>query len=393
MNLVKLQRIFLYIFFFSINFEVWDPSNTGFFSISKFAAILYFFSILPHYNSFFRTKGLDRYLIPIWFFFGLLTVISLLHINYISSYYFDFSIFQNIILFILLINHARREPGILEKGILSFALGTVVLSMLYYFGIGVEYEGGRVSLFGDNENTIGIRVCISMVFISYMVFLNPLKMKKRRYLLLLFFPIMLSLMVETGSRVAFISFSLCFLVGVLLVKTKYFYGKVLIIIAGICVSVYLLNYVLSSEILYQRLQNSAQNRDLAGRDNIWASLFPILQKNPFFGVGTTGYALFTYRVLGKFSSPHNVILEILCYTGIVGLVAYLIFLLQIFRITSLKYRWNGEIMPALLLIPVLGLMLSGQLLNTKIGWIILAFCIGKSSSDKILVRGASALRY
>ena len=44
----QVQRFALYLFFFSINFEVWDPFNTdGFFSVSKLTGLIYLFTIIP----------------------------------------------------------------------------------------------------------------------------------------------------------------------------------------------------------------------------------------------------------------------------------------------------------------------------------------------------------
>src|SRR5665647_1178186 len=224
-----------------------------------------------------------------------------------------------------------------------------------------------------------MRMCISMLYLSFFVFLNPFQYSNKRFLLLIPLPVMLSLMVQSGSRVAFISFFTCFIVSFLLLRNQKIHVKVLAFALGTIIGIYIINYVLSSEVLYGRLMNSAEEHNLAGRDVIWKSLLPLVENHLIFGVGTTGYASYSNRVFGQISSPHNVLLEVLCYTGIIGLSLYLLFWVRVAKTAFIKYKNNGSFIQLILLIPLLGLILSGQLLVTKIGWILFAFAVSRSS--------------
>lgn len=385
MKVSTIQRWALYIFFFSINFEVWDPLNTdNNFSISKLTGLIYFATILPNIKQFLDSSDIRPFLRIIWGFFGLLTVVSLVHINIDSYGFFNFSLFQNIILFWILINHDRRTPGIFERGMYSFALGSIVLSILYVFGIGIEYSSeGRISIFGDNENTIGIRMCISMLIIILLVFQNRLNISKTRYLLLAALPVMLKLLIETGSRVAIIAFVIMFVAVGFLFKTKKTWYKALFFTLTAVAFVFIIQYIMQSEVIMHRLIKSKEEGDFAGRDLIWRKLIPLIEEHPVFGVGLTGYTEYSKSVFGDYKSPHNVLIEILCYTGIIGLIAYLLFLYQVTKKAFIALR-NKNILPLLLLIPVAGLILSGQILLTKIGWIIFAYSIasGTFSTNK-----------
>ena len=379
-----MQNLTLYLFFFSINFEVWDPFTTGGnFSISKLVGYLYIITILPQIGFFLSGKRLGSFLRPLWIFFIYLTIISFLNINSFDVSYFNFSIFQNIILLIVLVNHAKKVPGIIQKGFIGFALGSATIALLFTAGIGITHDLGRIRIFGDNENAIGIRMCISIIFLSFLVIQNPLQLSKKRFLLFFLIPSMFLLLIATGSRVAFISFSLCFLSGLVLIKPQRANSKILIFALGLMIAFLLINYVLSSSILYDRLINSVQERDLSDRNIIWKSLIPLIKANPIFGVGTTGYSLYSYKIFGKVISPHDVLIEVLCYAGIIGLLIYLYFLYKILHVSWKKYRLNGNAIQVLLLIPVLGLILSGQLLTTKIGWVLFAFAIGRTSKYKL----------
>jgi len=373
------QRFALYLFFISINFEVWDPFNTnGFFSVSKLTGFIYLLTIIPNISNYSKTNIIKPFLLPIWFFFGLLTFVSIINVNNMHYDFFDLTIFQNIFLFWFLINHERKERLVLEKGMLSFALGSVALALLLFAGIGIEYEDGRVRIFGDNSNIIGLRMSISMAILILATAQNRLKLGKARFLLLLPIPIMLRLLAETGSRVAFISFALVFLTAVVLFKTKRILVKISVFSVGSIALIYSWIFMVKSETLVQRLLQSYNEGDLAGRDLIWQGLFPLIESNPILGVGKTGYDNFTKITFGSLSSPHNVILEVLCYTGIIGLIIYLYFLFRVFNKGYKNYKTEGLLLPLLLISPVFGMLFSGQILGIKIGWVIFAYIVGSS---------------
>ena len=379
----QIQRIALYLFFFSINFEVWDPLNTGgYFSLSKLTGLIYFATIIPRFKIFTAIGTINYYMLPLWLLFGLLTIVSWFNINSISSNFFHFSIFQNIILFLILLLHAREEPSVLEKGMLCFAFGSICLTLLYMAGIGTEYTEGRVSLFGDNENVIGLRMCISMTILLLAIFQNSLSLNKIRYLFIIPVPLMLHLMFQTGSRVATIAFFMAFVVGTILFKTKKIWTKIAVLVGGGIALFAGWLYMLQSESLIQRFMRTTEEGDLAGRDVIWRELMALVGNDLIFGVGLTGYTYFSHTIFGRFKSPHNVFIEILCYTGIVGLTIYLIFLFRIFKSGYQSYRSDGFLLPLVLLIPVAGLLLSGQILYTKIGWIIFAYVASSSMSKQ-----------
>jgi len=377
--IIKAQRIALYLFFFSINFEVWDPFNTGgFFSVSKLTGWIYLFSLMPAIRYFNVADVKNPFFLSAWFYFIILTLVSIININNISFSFIDFTVFQNIFLFWVLFNHERKDSLILEKGMLSFALGSIALALLFNAGIGIEYEDGRVTIFGDNENIIGLRMSISLAILILNIAQNRLKLGWLRYLLILPIPIMVQFMIETGSRVALISFVLIIITGVVLFKTKNVFSKIIAYSVGAIISTILIIYIMQSETLLHRILITTNEGEFAGRDLIWRRLLPLIESNPIIGVGKTGYDYFSQITFGGFMSPHNVILEVLCYSGIIGLMVYLYFLYRIFKRGYHKYMVNGLLLPLLLLIPVLGMLVSGQILGVKIGWIIFAYIVGGS---------------
>jgi O-antigen ligase len=352
------------------------------FSISKLMALIYLVAML---SSIFKTvtpRDLFPYFSNILIFFLILTIVSIVHIQRGNYNFFDFTIFQNIALFWILVNHERKDPGILEKALLAFAAGSILLALLFHLGIGVGLDmEGRVSIFGDNENNIGLRMSISMIIVSMVVIQNHFRLGKIRFLFLLGIPLLFSLMLATGSRVSLISFVLAYIATNALLRTKRIWIKVAVFVVGTLVLLYIWFVLLDSQEVMLRLLRTVNEGDLSKRDVIWKRLLPLISDNLIFGVGKTGFESATYDIFGRVISPHNVILEVLCLTGVAGLFFYLMFIYRIFRRSIMLYRTEKFLLPVILCIPFLGMLLSAQLLHIKLGWVICAFIAGSAFSN------------
>ena len=103
-----------------------------------------------------------------------------------------------------------------------------------------------------------------------------------------------------------------------------------------------------------------------------------------FGVGETGYVEISKQALRKITmsgevmygySPHNVLLELLLYTGIFGFMLYIVFWYKIYRCSVCSYRLNSNLLPLLCLIPIIGSIFSAQILTAKWAFIMYAYII------------------
>ncbi|HQG77405.1 MAG TPA: O-antigen ligase family protein [Bacteroidales bacterium] len=376
----SLRRLALYIFFFSINFEVWDPLGTnGLFSIAKLTGYVYLITMLPELFSFITKKENRQFINPLILFFTILTIVNLFSIDANLGNFFHLTIFQNIVVMYILINHEQEDPCILEKGMLSFALGSLVLAVLYNMGIGVEIsENGQVKIFEDNQNSIGLRSSVASIILIHNILINPLKIGYSRFLLLIPLLLIFELLAVSASRSAALAFVTAFIAGGFLIKTGKTWIKFLIMIFTIGFLIVAINLLLQHEVFRMRVMATIWEGDLSGRDIIWHNIFPLILDKPILGAGTVGYETYSFMVFGELKSPHNVFLEILCYTGIIGLAIYMLFLYRIFMRSYRLFRQKKLILPLLLLIPVVAALTSGQILNVKIGWLIFAYIAGTS---------------
>ena len=269
---------------------------------------------------------LNNLFISLIAFILLILVTSTFHINYLSDRIIDISLVQNIVLFFLLLNHEKYEPGVLKKSIYAFAFGSSLLGVFYIYGIGVEYTGGRLSLFEDNENAIGIRMAISSIYLINSFFALSKKFYFKKSLIVLPVPLLIIVMMGTSSRVAFISFC------VMLLALLGFYFLIhpikrlvpIVMISGL-VAYFFIPFILSNDLLINRLLAS-KSGDLAGRGDIWLSYIPSIWKSPIFGYGFSGYEKISMNIFGQLVSPHNVIIEVLLYSGFAGFALLMCFI-------------------------------------------------------------------
>src|SRR5690554_1512153 len=254
--LQKFQNTALYLYFFSLSFEMFNLGGLG--STSRFISILYLIAILPDIQSYLRIERISKYIIPWIFLFTYIVIVSVVNLNQYTTWdhLFDTTIFFNILFYWFLINHERKVPNTLIKGFIAFILSSITLTVFYYFGIGVEIEYGRIEIFGDNQNKTGVRLAVAIISIIYLVFISDFIKSKIKYLFLIPLPLLLQFLFDTASRVAFVSLILSFAIMVLFNNSlKPSRKTVVIILLGLFSVIYGKTLYLKSEVLASRMSD------------------------------------------------------------------------------------------------------------------------------------------
>jgi O-antigen ligase len=381
----KAQKFSIYLFLFSLNFESINLFNLGidYLATKISISVLLFFSLLNFKKSF-TFKNFPNVIKILVLYILMLIVNNFINQNVAYNTIINVSFFLNVLVFIVLCNYAAIDKYIILKGLLVFSLSSFCLTILFLFGLGeISYIEGRFSIFGMNENGLGLALCISIFILIAIVFDNKLFFNKGRYLLLVMIPFLFFFLLQTGSRGALISLTLG--LGTYFIlnnKLKHIY-KIVLFLVILFSSLFIWEFFLRDSVITARLMESINNRDVSSRDLVWKSIYIIIADNTMFGIGETGYA----QKMDNFSeygvaSPHNVFLEIFCYTGLVGLVIFLFFLKNIFVAAREVFLNKGEILSIVLLFPLANNLLSGQLLDVKMLWVILAFIASRDYTGK-----------
>ena len=390
-NSLTIQNYCLYLYFFSINYENFNP--TGYFSLSKLAGIIYVISAILSARIFLSLNRQQFYFYsPVIIFVVYLTLISLLNINDFSNRFIDIALIQNLLIFMVVVNHIRKDYLVLEKGMFALALGSVSVSILLFLGIGVTEMPQdmfglivRKTFFNAGPNELAIKLSAGIVIIVSILFENRLKLNKLvRFFLLFSIPLMIISIFDTASRTAFLILPACGLAWFgfkLLASEKKLYALIFgsFLFAIVFIPIYFMVMQMEDfQLLAARLQDTGgvgDNSDV-GRLTLWLGFSSLIFENPIFGNGYSGFDLITFNYFGFVESPHNVFLEVLMYTGLFGFLFYSIFLSRIFLASYKLFKYRNRILPTILIPIALAFIFILQGLNEKVCWLILAYIIG-----------------
>ena len=371
----SLQNFALYLLFFSVPFERWKPFNTEVdFLVTKITVIFYLFTVFFEFGVFFSFKNNKKVFLPILIYFSILTVVSFINKGAFSSSFFDVLLFLNILLFVLGTNHFSRDPRVIYKCFLAFMLSAVLLTVFYFLNIEIDNSlDGRIAILGDNQNNIGLNLTCAIFMFTSLIFENKSGWGINRLMLILLLPFLFFVMVITGSRLAFLSSFLGLLSFLLLWKSKFAARKIVIVIVGLLVVGSVFVYLANNAIIAPRLSGTLSSGDMGDRDYLWVLILPLILDSPVIGIGITGYANQMEIFFDGMVSPHNGIIEALCYTGAVGTTFLLLFIFRLWKRASMTKDQNNEILPVILFIPIIGILLTGQIFQSKTIWLLFAY--------------------
>ena len=380
----SIQNFALYLYFFSINIENFNLYGYG--SISFFSGLIYLLAILPSIKVMSSLNNNLRYFLPIMIYFVWLVINSLINVNWYSARVFDVAFFLNIVFFFAIVNHASKDKLVLEKAFFVFSLGSIFTATLLFFGIGAEQtdEGlraARTTFFNAGPNELAIKLVTGAIIIVSMIIQDILGLGKVRYLLALFLPLIFIAVLETGSRTALLVMPIAGLTWLFfrVVSSRY---KVLALISGtiafIAIFIPIIFFALQNQVTLDRIAITGGRGDFGefGRFFLWAGFFNLLGENLLFGNGLSGFDLITFKYFGFLESPHNVLLEVLLYTGIVGLIIYALFIYRTVYASYRLYKDQGRLLPILLLPTIFAYSMALQALTEKICWLAFAYIVG-----------------
>src|SRR5690554_677065 len=112
-SLTKVQRIVLYVYFFSLNFQIFNFFGLG--TPARLVGFLYLAVILPQAKLFFKVSYISGYLVNLFLLIFLIAVVSAFSASSYSYNVLHSAFLLNVIFFWFLINHERKDPGVLLK--------------------------------------------------------------------------------------------------------------------------------------------------------------------------------------------------------------------------------------------------------------------------------------
>lgn len=380
--LQNINNFALLLFVFGVNFENWDPFGLqGVFSIAKITAIVYIASWIPFLHKI-KLKPIKPYLVPLVFYMLVEFLSSAINSVYASNILgtFNFKLIQLLILLTLIISHIYHNNAILKWVLYSFIANVLLLSVLSALGIGYEVieaqDGGRLEMFGENPNMIGMKASFAAIMLFYFIF-NTKKLWSKMLLVL---PLLLiiSMLIATASRGALLSIFVGLGIMVLIQRTSAI-RKIVLISIGIGVSAWLFNYIMTTNENFAMRMNFFLEEGNTGRNDLWEGAYSIIMDNLIIGVGRPGALPVMQEYIGRAMDPHNVFLYVLMTTGLIGFVFFMTFLGRLaIRLFKDFKQTNTALYLVLLAILLFNMGKAGGFINSTFLWFFFAVLIGST---------------
>ena len=229
---------------------------------------------------------------------------------------------------------------ILISNAIYYLIGLFSLSFIFTnngiesFGVLIDRGMPRlISLFNNDPN-------ITVLFFSIFYFYYICNLNQRGSKLGIFLSALLIIL--TFSRGGIISIILSTIIALFIDQQRGIKSKIRIIVVSTILFVIinsLINYytrISITEIIFDRFTKLSSDNG-SGRYELWINALQTFREYPILGIGTNATLSYNLAKYGTDHYIHNVFLEILSETGIVGITSYLLFILATIRTFSKKY--------------------------------------------------------
>jgi O-antigen ligase len=285
-------------------------------------------------------------------------------------------LFEMILIFWAGLNLMRR-PGMAERTLLALGAACLALALLQLSGVAnsqVLMDDGvrRAAVLGQNPNRTSRLLGTGLLALAGLAYARP-RAAVRPALALPLCAVLAAAMLRGGSRGGLLAMIAGFCVFALAGATL---GARVRNLATVALGLLLVGgAALQSPLMRQRLA-MAQSGNLAKREEIFPTAWGMFKERPVTGWGpTTNYYENASRMpMRGFESrdTHNLVLELLTATGVLGTVPFLVGLAVVARAAWRARRGPQGMLPAAFVGALLVGNLSGNFLGFNDYWLVLA---------------------
>jgi O-antigen ligase len=289
---------------------------------------------------------------------------------------------QLVMLFWVIVN-LMQDRRILGGVLLAFAIACTLRAGMQVLGVGATVRevwtgGARVTALGQNANLSAIILSAGLVTV---LGLRARSAPGLPRLGLLAWPLATLIgiaVIQTGSRGGLLCAGAGILVFLLRGRTV---GQrvrngllALLAVGALAFGAY------RTDLMRNRFEAAAREGNLAGRERIYPAAFEMVQERPWLGWGPVeNQAQIALRVdeleEGR-RDAHNLVLELLTTTGLIGTLPFLIALGLCLRNAWRARRGPADLVPLALLATVLVGTITGTWIASKILWLAMAVAAG-----------------
>lgn len=288
-------------------------------------------------------------------------------------------------------NLLRVEP-VARSTLLSFGLACFVRAALQVVGFGrtsheVWTGGERVTAFGQNANMCAMILGAGIIALVGLSSLGRRALPFPRWLVWPFSATIGVALIETGSRGGLLALAMGLVVFFLAAKGSRTFLRNAVI--GVLALGFMAAAATHSTMMRSRLEASAQEGALAGRQNIYPTALEMFLERPVLGWGPVNnkYVLGgrLAEQLRRRRGTHDIMLEVLTSTGMLGGFPFVIgILLAVAAGVQARNGRHGSL-PIALTTVVAITNTSGDWIASKLLWVVMAYVLaaGAESADAI----------
>lgn len=238
-----------------------------------------------------------------------------------------FQFFFAIIAFSFMMN--KKDVNHLHLGILYIVLSVAAYSAIFYASPEVKpssfFETAAVRILSKKEDitiltdNVAVTACMGVVFLLSSLVSNLPSIKY--YLIVLSSSVIgLLLLNSLGQRALLvIPILICFSLFFIKQKNKKILSLIIIIFMSIVIFKIMESFYLDNEFITSIINANSNNVSMnLNRDANWESALLRIKESPIIGHGLGGYYVDGYSIPGEGAYAHNIILELLSETGLVG---------------------------------------------------------------------------
>jgi len=280
------------------------------------------------------------------------------------------------------------DERVSRKVLWAFAAASVVRAALPFLGIGrTTYQehwtgGERVSAWGQDPNFASTLLSAGALALIWLTHARP---GTPRWLRLLTWPAVTLItlaILDSGSRGGMLALA-AGLLGSMLRYTERVTALMRQVLLGVVAIAALGFGAMNTEVMRGRVEATTQGGSLAGREKIFPALWDMFLERPLTGWGPQlnhhEIALRAPYIAKEYRDSHNLFLEVMTATGLVGTVPFFVALGLCVAAAWRGRRGDYGILPFALLSVLLVANLSIDMLLHKPLWFVLGFTTAGAS--------------
>jgi O-antigen ligase len=318
------------LFVFAIPFETIDIGSS---SLPKLAGLVFFGCYFLHYNPLLSDRHFPGLNPPLLWFAGYLAIYLVSAAFGSTEFIRDglmrfLTLFQLLVLFWVTADLLKDQQMInrmlLVYSISSGILATGILFHLPGFGVSMTGDGRTTSSLQSDPNVLAAVMALAVLTITGLSVKSVVKHSLGRILLSVMALPPLAVIVQTGSRTGVVAFLVGCLVY-LLPQSRSPGRRGKIIIFAIIGIVGLIGLIATNPLVLERWQEAYYEGNLSRRQSMIPAALDMISERPIFGWQPMAAWYELGPRVGKPSiDAHNLILDLLVESGLVGAIPFLV---------------------------------------------------------------------